>query len=144
MCGAVRASPLLRPLLICQVACRLEWCIAAKTQSSGTAHLRGGVPGGGESPWMICRLVGVFSSGKAAQHTPEDQTGDRFVLSLQNCFILGGICIWFFPPQWTKRSSTAGIFIRSSLRPEELLFLIWYQKLTKLCSILSALQRHKS
>lgn len=28
--------------------------------SSGTAHLQGGVPGGWEPPWVICRLRGLF------------------------------------------------------------------------------------
>lgn len=59
MCGAVRASPLLRSLLICQEACRLEWCIAAKKQEgnrqwNSTAPRT--APGGRETPWVICRL----------------------------------------------------------------------------------------
>jgi len=50
MCGAVRASPLLRSLLICQVACRLEWCIAAKTQR-GNQQWNSSTPPGRGPRW---------------------------------------------------------------------------------------------
>ena len=46
VCCSVRASPLLRLLNICQVACRLEWCIAAKTQW-GIRRRHGSPPGKG-------------------------------------------------------------------------------------------------
>ena len=46
VCCSVRASPLLRLLYIRQVACRLEWCIAAKTQW-GIRRRHGSPPGKG-------------------------------------------------------------------------------------------------
>lgn len=73
MCGAVRASPLLTSLLVCQVACGLEWCIAAKTQR-GNQEWKQRAPREGSQVdksllSLICRLSGGFlkKSCSAAQ-----------------------------------------------------------------------------
>ena len=53
-------TPKIRSVLICQVACRLEWCIAAKTERQSALRLhtsRGDAHGRGESLWVIERRV---------------------------------------------------------------------------------------
>lgn len=73
MCGAVRASPLLTSLLVCQVACRLEWCIAAKTQRGNQEWKQRTSREGSQVDksllLLICRLSGGFlkKSCSAAQ-----------------------------------------------------------------------------
>lgn len=89
MCGAVRASPLLRSLPICQVACRLEWCIAAKTprgnqQWNSTPSGKG--PRCRRASLGDLKIKVSFPQEKSLS-TPQSQTKDRFVLFLHNRFI---------------------------------------------------------
>lgn len=93
MCGAVRASPLLRSLLICQVACRLEWCIAAKTQRQSAVEQHTSREGSQVDESLLGVLKGSFP-----RHTPEGQTEVNFL-------------------QGIKKSS------KSTYKPQKMLFL---------------------
>lgn len=116
MCGAVRASPLLTSLLVCQVACRLEWCIAAKTQR-GNQEWKQRTPREGsqvdKSPLsLICRLSGGFLQEKLLGGAKDPDPKILFSFSLSNHYIF----VLFL-------RSTAGAFIKISPRQQKMLFL---------------------
>lgn len=115
MCGAVRASPLLTSLLVCQVACRLEWCIAAKTQR-GNQEWKQRTPREGSQVdksllSLICRLSGGFLK-KSCSAAQKIQNRRRFFFFLSYHYIF----VLFL-------RSTAGAFIKISPRQQKMLFL---------------------